>query len=151
MPGVEAGERPFLDRCRFGDRLAERRTGHEVKAGAGADPDQLAIPFDEQVVGIARKAEIVVEITRLRRNEVADVARLPGVLDIVELRARVEKRVGGEVRVRLAGRLQVRRVWLAEAAPLSAKRPIGRIPRPRPRPGFGRRLRPGAASDREYP
>src|SRR5262249_61246441 len=127
MPGVEAGERPFLDRCRFGDRLAERRTGHEVKAGAGADPDQLAIPFDEQVVGVARIAEIVVEIARLRRNEVADITRLPRVRDIEELRAGVEERVRGEAWVRLPGRLQMRRSWRGGTAALVAERPIGRI------------------------
>src|SRR5262245_59130154 len=80
---VEPSQRPFLHRPRFHHRLAERRTGHEIESGAGAHPHEVAVPLDEDVVGVARIAEIVVEAARLRRDEVADIARCLRVLDIV--------------------------------------------------------------------
>src|SRR5262245_701606 len=114
VPRVETGQHPF--RRRLCDRLAELRTGDANRVRTGSDRRQLAIPLDEDIVGVARVAEIVVEIARLRRDEMTDVTRPERVLDAVELRPRVEERIGGVVRLRLAWCLQVRRIVRAEAA-----------------------------------
>src|SRR5712692_10795256 len=114
MPGVEPRQRPFLDRYRYGDRLAECGSLEGIQACIGSDPDDFSIPFDEHVVDGTVVAVPLVELAALRRDEVGDDPRFLRVADVVALHTGVEMRIAGEVRIGLARGLDVRRIVRAE-------------------------------------
>src|SRR5580700_1622039 len=72
---VQFIERPLGDRHGIENGFAEMETAQRVEPGVRCRPDDVAIPFDEDVVDGAIVAAEFRQIAALRRDEVCDLFR----------------------------------------------------------------------------
>src|SRR5579859_4196570 len=127
---VEFVERPFCHRHGVEDRLAEVWTTERVEAGVGGGPNDVADPFDEDVVHGAVVAAEFLEVAALGWNEIGHFLGLVEVADVVAAKAGDEIGIGDEFLARFSRSFQVRWIVRAEASALEAEIAVG---------GFGRR------------
>ena len=88
----------------------------------GADPDQVAVPFDENIFrGSAPPAFVVVDLAVARRHELGDFLRLGGIGDVEHADAGVEPGDRHDIGLGCAGREPALRVVRAKTAAREAE------------------------------
>src|SRR5262250_2025596 len=115
---VEFVERPFVDRHGIENGLAKIRTTERVEAGIGGGPDNVAVPFDEDIIHGAVVASEFLQIATLRRNEIGHFLGAIEIADVVAAKTRDEITVGDEFLAWFPGRFEVWRIVGAKSSAL---------------------------------
>src|ERR1700687_2558908 len=107
---IEFFQRPFRYRHGIEDRLTEVGAAQRVQTGVGGGPENVAVPFDENIVDGAVVAAKYFEVATLRRNGISDFLVTIQISDIVAAQSGEEVGVGDEIVAWLAGGFGVRGV-----------------------------------------
>src|SRR5579859_1790921 len=126
---VEFLERPFCHRHGVEDRFAEVWTTERVEAGVGRGPNDVAVPFDEDVVHGAVVAAEFLEVAALGWDEIGHFLGRVEVADVVAAEAGDEIGIGDEFLAGFSRRLQMRWIMSAEASALETEVAVGRFGR----------------------